>query len=128
MSDNVKMVTEKSYPAMVAHNGCAMSTHVFLIETQHLRTISRANWQRFDINVRKQAEQNIDNWSRGGQSGAYNWFTSSTYGYAARTSKNDRFRIVICSKAMKEAAWKYGHVRPFPLSSLFSQSVVVHPL
>jgi hypothetical protein len=42
------MVNKGQYPALNRHENAASLAHVFVLETQHIRTVSRAQWQHFE--------------------------------------------------------------------------------
>jgi hypothetical protein len=58
------MANKGQYPALNRHKNTASLAHVFVLETQHIRTVSRAHWQYFSVLVCKPAQSNSGIWSR----------------------------------------------------------------
>jgi hypothetical protein len=58
------MVNKGQYPALNRHENAASLAHVFVLETHHIRTVSRAHWQHFGVDICKPAQSNSDIWSR----------------------------------------------------------------
>jgi hypothetical protein len=67
-----KMATNRQYPALNRHKGAASLAHVFVLETQHIRTVSRAHGQHFGVDICKPAQSNSDIRSRHAADGSHN--------------------------------------------------------
>ena len=91
---------------------CSSFNWRYLLKPNDHKSLYRRYYATLGILLTENAHKNLHELLTPSSPRYQKQLAESICGYKARTNKHDRLEVIICTKPMVDAAWKFAHVSP----------------